>query len=448
MAKEMNYEIIVRQVEEGKTISEKVIKEIKVNKPESIINVGFRHCEQVDIIGNIQDSYISLQCKLLLDNNRLCPKCHGKTRKNGTHTAFFHSSLSDHKLKMQGYSCSCGWQSKPTIHGEFGTNVHPDLIKIQATMGAKMPYKEAENSLAEFNCSNRSANNHVKIAEATNKVGKILNRITLAEDVEKVAESEMLYLHVDGGHIKDKNREKRSFEAMVSAVFKPESYRKINDNDNIIESKHVAASAINDNGATINQLTLKAAQKEGLSLATSITAFCDGAANCWNIADSLQGYCKSITKILDWYHIRQAYDRAVSALPDYYDNLKSSKYKVWHGKAEEAIAKLKELEKELKFKKVTGTKVEKVTFIITYLTNNLDKTVNYMERKEACLPYTSNVAEATVESQINIRFKRKQKMQWTRENAHNVLQIRTALYSNEWQKYQPAIDSELIRKVA
>ena len=29
---------------------------------------------------------------------------------------------------------------------------------------------------------------------------------------------------------------------------------------------------------------------------------------------------------------------------------------------------------------------------------------------------TSNVAEANVESQINARFKRKQKMQWNREN--------------------------------
>lgn len=32
-----------------------------------------------------------------------------------------------------------------------------------------------------------------------------------------------------------------------------------------------------------------------------------------------------------------------------------------------------------------------------------------MERKESNLPFTSNVAEATVESQINVRFKCKRK---------------------------------------
>ena len=84
--------------------------------------------------------------------------------------------------------------------------------------------------------------------------------------------------------------------------------------------------------------------------------------------------------------------------------------------------------------------------IRTYLLNNIDKLVNYMDRKEAKLPYTSSIAETTVESQINTRFKLKQKMQWTRENAHNVLQIKTTMSSNEWDKYQMNIDKNLILK--
>ncbi len=142
--------------------------------------------------------------------------------------------------------------------------MYPDLIKTQATLGAKMPYKEAEYTLAEFNCASRSVNNHIKIAEATNRVGDILNDIKLKETITKVAKSKVLYLHVDGGHIKDKNRAKRSFEAMVACIFKPESYYKINDN-NIIEHKYVVASALDDQASTIKTLTLKAAQKRGLN---------------------------------------------------------------------------------------------------------------------------------------------------------------------------------------
>jgi hypothetical protein len=124
----------------------------------------------------------------------------------------------------------------------------------------------------------------------------------------------------------------------------------------------------------------------------------------------------------------------MSALPEYKDVLKSSKYKVWHGKAGDAIVKLQALENSLSLENYTDLKIEKITSIITYLSNNLDKLVNYMTRKNDHLPYTSNVAEANVESQINVRFKRKQKMQWNRENAHNVLQVRSVIYSNEWSK--------------
>jgi len=169
---------------------------------------------------------------------------------------------------------------------------------------------------------------------------------------------------VDGGHIKDKDRDKRSFEAMVATVFKPESYCKIQDKSSVIEHKHIAASALDDRGETIKRLTLKAAQKEGITLETVITSFCDGAANCWSIVDFLQPYCKSITKILDWYHIRQAYDRALIALPAYHEEIKSSKYKVWHGKAEEGIAKLKRLQQVLILNQLPETRTEKVTCII------------------------------------------------------------------------------------
>ena len=139
-----------------------------------------------------------------------------------------------------------------------------------------------------------------------------MHSIKTEEIVEIKKESEELYLQVDGGHIRDKGKDKQSFEAMISTVYSPESYRRVSEDKNEIKSKHVAASALKDQGSTINQLTLKAAQKEGLSKNTIITAFCDGAANCWSVVDYLEPYCKKINKILDWFHIRQYYDRAIT----------------------------------------------------------------------------------------------------------------------------------------
>jgi hypothetical protein len=46
----MNFEIIVRQIDNGIIINESLIKEITVAKPKNIQEVGFRHEEQVRII--------------------------------------------------------------------------------------------------------------------------------------------------------------------------------------------------------------------------------------------------------------------------------------------------------------------------------------------------------------------------------------------------------------
>lgn len=43
------------------------------------------------------------------------------------------------------------------------------------------------------------------------------------------------------------------------------------------------------------------------------------------------------------------------------------------------------------------------------------------------------MAESHIDSVINARHKRDGKMQWSRKGAHNVLQIRAAIVSQEWQ---------------
>ncbi len=64
---------------------------------------------------------------------------------------------------------------------------------------------------------------------------------------------------------------------------------------------------------------------------------------------------------------------------------------------------------------------------------NLEYLVNYNERKKANKTFTSQIAEAHIDTIINARHKRKQKMQWTREGAHNVLQVRAIIASNKWE---------------
>ena len=80
-----------------------------------------------------------------------------------------------------------------------------------------------------------------------------------------------------------------------------------------------------------------------------------------------------------------------------------------------------------------------------YLKQNLAYLTNYEQGDNLGKAYTSQVAESHIDSLINARHKRKRKMQWTRQGAHNVLQIRALMASQGWnQQWQNTVLEALI----
>jgi hypothetical protein len=56
--------------EQGKVVSKVVVIEKEISKPEEIIDIGFRHSEQVDILKSIQDEYISQPLRAMESGTR------------------------------------------------------------------------------------------------------------------------------------------------------------------------------------------------------------------------------------------------------------------------------------------------------------------------------------------------------------------------------------------
>ena len=78
-------------------------------------------------------------------------------------------------------------------------------------------------------------------------------------------------------------------------------------------SKNCIDSALLDDQEYIKKAALLAAKEQGLSKETTITALCDGAANCWSIAKSLQDHCGTFIGILHWFHVAMKFQNI--ALP-------------------------------------------------------------------------------------------------------------------------------------
>ncbi len=422
-----------------KLIKRTVIKERTIIDPKKIDDIGYTQKEQVELLQNVQDEYLEEMVHVMTENKD-CPKCGNKTYRCGSLESEFNSIYTDHKIKMSGLKCSnkeCDWEYRKTIYGEYGSKMHPDLVKIQVEKASIKSYSASQAELDRECGKVRRVNSNLSIKNTVDKVGQILNKLhTNYSSVKVREEAEELVIQVDGGYIKDKNPKINSFETLLVQVYNPKNhnhgYKKPNGTrvSGEIINKTCVASSLKDRGQTIKKMVLFAAKKQGITAKTKVTALCDGAENCWNAAKTISVLCNNqVTYVLDWYHIKQKFESLANKVEDpYLSKLESIKWKIWHGESEEAITRL------LSVYEVTSKYdyTDKIHELYKYLANNKEYLVNYVERKEQQLPYSSSIIESAIESIINERHKKKQKAQWSREGAHNVLQIRTSRVSNDW----------------
>ena len=234
---------------------------------------------------------------------------------------------------------------------------------------------------------------------------------------------------VDGGHVHDAHNRGHNFEVMIAKVFRPENVVWVDKHHNQIVKKHCAGSAKSDKQKTMKKRLFEAVHKEGINKGkTVVTALADGAKNCWNIIKSLEGLCLSMELILDWFHIGKYIKRIKLSLPNYVEELDKISQLLWYGKANEAKQQINKLLKNT----TEASKIDKLNNFYDYIHDNQRYIVNYHERKQLSLPYSSHVAESTVEHLLNERCKRKQKMQWSRDGLHTVIQIRVSQASGDW----------------
>ena len=252
----------------------------------------------------------------------------------------------------------------------------------------------------------------------------------------------ILIANIDGGHIKARG-DGRSFEAMVAKVYRPENLQAVNRNHNTVTSKTIVASAKADEQAVMKKLFRNACRDQGMTKNTKVTCLADGAENCWSIAHSIEKDCQQVTFILDWFHLSMKFKNI--AVPDTHQDLyERAKWNLWHGKPKEALVLLEGLKNLINDRSI----MLKLKKIMSYVENNKDCIINYDARKREGLPFTSNQAETTVNILINDRQKGKQKMLWSREGAHNVLQIRSSLFSHSWKNDWEKVESKIYKKAA
>lgn len=414
----------------GNTLEKSLLMEGEITKPTNCLDFSLSHDQQAGLLQGALDKIVNEKSSLINNDSECCPKCSSKFIKKGNHVSIFSDIFTDHEVSMRRLRCSkCDYEPPSTVIAFLGTTMSGQLAEMQSVIGAKHTFREGEELFDMFSAKSRKINNHNRIKIVTEGVGETLQAVSQAEkEITQIEDAEELILNIDGGHVKSKDPDVRSFEVLTSVVYRPESLQSNSKNTrNYLSSKSCAASAHTDDKSEIIEDTIIAAIKEGMTPKTHITALCDGAQNCWNVAEGLKPLCKDMTFILDWFHLSMKMENI--SLPD---NLKSKflriKWHLWRGNTEVAIVRINQLTLKLKNTKT----IEKLKRFLKYIENNQDKIINYRERKKNGLVFTSNLAESTVESLINQRCKRQQHMRWSREGLNPILQLRAAINSKDW----------------
>jgi len=216
---------------------------------------------------------------------------------------------------------------------------------------------------------------------------------------------------------------------MVGKIFNPDNLVRTDKHHTEIVEKHCASSAKYDQQETMKKYMATAADKEGINKASTIvTALADGAKNCWNILESLRPLCCMLICILDWFHIGKYIQRIKVSMPDNEVLLDSIKKYLWHGETIIALNEILSLRDDM----INDKHYKVMDNFYNYIKDNVSYIVNYDQRKQEGLIYTSHIAESTVEHLLNERCRRKQKMQWSRKGLHSVMQIRASQASDDW----------------
>lgn len=425
------YKIII-ETREGQSKRQVIIADGVAKDPESIVDLGMRHSEQVAVLQKIQDQILKLQSDNLQEEVAACPLCQSSLQRCGNTKSDFHSVFTDHKVAVRRLKCSrCKWKSVPSVKSLFGASMHPDLAKLHCELGAKHSYRSAEAMLNQQSYHKRRINNHERILHVVESVGDYIAdhaRIKITPPIKKASH---LILQVDGGHLKDKSPGNRSFEAMASVIYRPEDVLLgASGSRRHIAKKHCSASALSDHQDFMKESTVQAFIKAGGDDSTHLTALCDGASNCWSIVNAIKAKAGETTCVLDWFHIGMKFQN--TRLGDKHKNeaLEKAKWCVWHGNIEKGIGKLDELRSKFQPEE---KQYKALSTLITYLSNNSQYIIDYEQRKKVGLVFTSNIAEATIESLINQRCKGKKHMKWTRAGVHPLLQVRAVSITKEWQ---------------
>jgi hypothetical protein len=130
------------------------------------------------------------------------------------------------------------------------------------------------------------------------------------------------------------------------------------------------------------------------------------------------------------------------------DQIERLKWSLWHGQVDKALGKIDDLETSIEPFSETYVRypqlVKALSKLRTYIVNNRHLIPNYGERYRKGEAIATGFVESTVNEVVSKRFCKRQQMQWSKEEAHLLLQTRVRVLNRQlagiFKRWYPDLD--------
>jgi hypothetical protein len=410
--------------------------------------LGLHLAEAKAILGGLQKALVDGQTAEAIDAARVCPHCQSPLQYKGHHGIVWRSLFGKLTLRSPRlYRCHCiddasVPRSFSPLANALPERTSPELQYLQTRFAALMSYGLTVEVLDEI----LPLGQPLAVDSIRRRVQRVSQRIEARSMEAPPAEtaapaipapSPVRAIGIDGGYVRASN-----------APTPQEGWFEV-----------IVGKSARDNGAGrcfgyVHRLEPSPAQRmqrflseEGLQPDHPVIFVSDGGDT---VRHAQAGFGAHREYVLDWFHISMRFQNLIQMAKELQESegsptreaivedLHGAKWHLWHGCPHRALQRFDSLAWDVEAMPDCPAKTKfkaKLEECETYFTNNQDFIVDYGDRYRHGEPIASGFVESAVNQVVAKRFVKRQQMRWSDQNAHQLLQIRTAVLNDELRRH-------------
>jgi hypothetical protein len=404
--------------------------QIRRTEVQDMAMLGLGLSEGKELLAKLQREIVTRQFEATTRDRRQCRQCGLRPSIKDYHGARFRSLFGDVELRVPRYAkCGCARGGQADGHPSRRRWISAELECVQSELAATLPYERSSQilrMLLPIGCGHSAST----VRDRTLRVGQRLEAELTATDAPSAHPSSVTTVGLDGGYVRHCDADSaHSFEIIAGRVLaKDGSQRSVGFVRSVDEHSRTRVH---------NAVAALGGADDGLRV------FTDGDGP---LRDLQLSVLPEATHVLDWYHLTRRLTVLASVinakeageeLPERdHDRLsewiESVKWRLWHGRAAKAVARLQSMlgvlaRPSLKRKAVVKRLTKLAAELLRYLKNNADSIPDYGRRYRAGERISTSFVESAVNQIIDKRMSKSQQMRWSPQGAHLLLQVRTSV---------------------